>query len=442
LNSNYRSWGFEPTINHFGPGHQVAYYLKMARERGTPVICIEPRYTVAAEVIADQWIPIKPGTDAAMMLAMGYLLFKKDLYDKKYVEKYVDARGVEEWKSYLLGEKDGVPKTPEWAEKICGVPAETISAFTDLYAQTKPTWLWLGWGPPRKSRGENVVRAACALQAITGNWGVAGGSVPIDLGTRPKPARMLPYGEIPKVRVPKMYRSHQWAQMVLLKEKVDSGEMSPEEYKKVIGWRAPNDLPLPTPKILLGGGTWLHNTRTVINAADSTNDHIKAADKMDMVVWMHSHMSPSLWISDVILPCNDQSLEDRRIWGGGTPGYGGFVNMTYVPGVVEPPGEARPAHWIYTELARGSASAKSTILTARKAATGGRVEKYLRNELIEWRRNCWPREKMPEWKSSRSGLYNVQETNRRHSMLPSFIDKGTPLRRRRKDRAHSYVIRR
>ena len=107
-----------------------------------------------------------------------------------------------------------------------------------------------------------------------------------------------------------MYRSHQWASMVLLKEKVDSGEMSADEYKRIIGWRAPNDLPLPTPKILMGGGTWLHNTRTVINAADSSNDHIKAANKMDFVVWMHSHMSPSLWISDVILPCVDQSLED------------------------------------------------------------------------------------------------------------------------------------
>ncbi len=438
-------WGFEPTIQHYGPGHQVAYYIKMARERGTPVICIEPRYTVAAEVMADQWIPIKPGTDTAMMLAVGYILVSEDLYDKEYVEKYVDLRGVEEWSAYLLGKTDGVPKTPEWAEKICGVPAETIAEFARLYARMKPTWLWVGWGPPRKSRGENTVRAAGALQAIMGNWGVAGGSVPFKMGTPQKPARMLPYGELPKVRVPKMYRSHKWAQMVLLKEKVDSGELSEAEYKRMIGWRAPNNLPLPNPKILMGGGTWLHNTRTVINAADSSNDHIKAADKMELVVWVHSHMSPALWIADVIFPVADQCLEDRRIWGGGSPGYGGFVNMTYVPGVVEPPGEAKPAHWIYTELARrlGIGELYNTYCEENGDWWTG-WEKYLKHEYDRMVPELRERGgKPPDWEEfKKSGLYNVQEINEKpHHGYREFIDEGKPLMTKTgKIEIYSYVI--
>ncbi|MBI4489021.1 MAG: molybdopterin-dependent oxidoreductase [Deltaproteobacteria bacterium] len=438
-------WGFEPTINHFGPGHQVAYFLKMARERGTPVICIEPRYTTAAEVLADQWIPIKPGTDAAMMLAVGYVLFTENLYDKEYVKKYVDPRGVEEWRKYIFGETDGVPKTPEWAEKICGVPAETIRAFTHLYAEHKPTWLWLGWGPPRKSRGENVVRAAAALQAIMGNWGVAGGSVPFKIGTRMKPARMLPYGEIPKVRVPKMYRSHKWAQMVLLKEKVDSGELSEQEYKAMIGWRAPEGLPLPTPKMLMGGGTWLHNTTTLNNAADSTNDHIKAADKMDFIVWMHSHMSPALWISDVILPVADQSLEDRKIWGGGSPGYGGFVDVTYVPGVIEPPGEAKPAHWIYTELARrlGIGELYNTYCAEDGDWWEGwdRYLKYEYGRMVEELQAQGA--KTPEWEEfKKNGLINVQELNEKpHHAYADFIERGKALQTHTgKIEIYSYAI--
>jgi anaerobic dimethyl sulfoxide reductase subunit A len=424
-------WGFEPTINHFGPGHQVAYFLKMARERGTPVICIEPRYTTAAEVLADQWIPIKPGTDAAMMLAIGHILFTEALYDKEYVEKYVDPRGIEEWRSYILGETDGTPKTPEWAEKICGVPAETIRAFTYLYAKHKPTWLWLGWGPPRKSRGENVVRAAAALQAIMGNWGVAGGSVPFKIGTRMKPARMLPYGEIPKVRVPKMYRSHKWAQMVLLQEKVASGELSEQEYKAMIGWRAPEGLPLPTPKMLMGGGTWLHNTTTLNNAADSTNDHIKAADKMEFIVWMHSHMSPALWISDVILPVADQALEDRKIWGGGSPGYGGFVDLTYVPGVIDPPGEAKPAHWIYTEIARrlGIGELYNTFCSEDGDWWEG-WDKYLKYEYDRTVEELQAQGlKTPPWEEFKTnGLINVQELNEKpHHAYTDFIDRGKPL---------------
>ena len=197
-------WGFEPTITHFGPGHQLAYYIKMAREKGIPVICIDPRYTVAAEVLADQWIPIKPGTDAAMMLAVANVLIKENLYDKKFVEKYVDPIGFEQWRSHIFGEKDGIDKTPEWAEKICAVPAETIRGFARLYAQNKPTWLWKGYGIDRKSRGENTARGAASLQAIMGNWGVAGGSVPLHLRFRHKPSVMLPYGEIPKRMVPKM----------------------------------------------------------------------------------------------------------------------------------------------------------------------------------------------------------------------------------------------
>jgi anaerobic dimethyl sulfoxide reductase subunit A len=384
-------WGFEPTIQHLGPGHQVAYFIKMARERGVPVICIEPRYTTAAEVLADQWIPIKPGTDTAMMVAVADVLIAEDLYDKEFVEKHVDVEGFERWKAYILGESDGLPKTPEWAETICAVPAATIRSFARLYARRKPTWLWLGWGPPRKSRGENVVRAAMALQAIMGYWGVPGGSVPYQMGSHRKPPVMMPYGEIPRRLVPKMYRSHQWAQMVLLLDKVRSGELEVAEYRRLIGWRAPErggtahqvvggqgaqydrtltwdavvDLSLPNPKMLLGGGTWLHNTRTLNNAADSTWDHIKAMEKMEFIVWMHSHLSPSLHWADVILPVVDQSLEDTRIYGGGTPGYGGFTNITFVAGVAEPPGEARPAHWVFSEL-------------ARRLGIGGQYNRYYR----------------------------------------------------------------
>jgi anaerobic dimethyl sulfoxide reductase subunit A len=436
-------WGFEPTITHFGPGHQLAYFIRMARERGTPVICIDPRYTVAAEVLADQWIPIKPGTDTAMMLAMGYILFTEELYDREFVEKYVDLFGVQQWRAYLLGETDGVRKTPEWAEKICAVPAETIREFTHLYARTKPTWLWLAWGPARKSRGENMVRAAAALQAITGNWGIAGGSVPFLLGSRYKPARMLAYGEIPKVRVPKMYRCHKWAQMVLLLDKVHAGEISVEEYKRLIGWQAPNNLPLPNPKMLMSGGSYTH--RPLNNAADSIDDHIKAVERMEFVVWMHTHMSPALHIADVILPVAEQTLEDRHIWGGGSPGYGSAVNITYLPGVIEPSGEARPSAWVFSELARRLGIGE---VYNQYCDEGGDWwedwERYLKNEydrmveeLSEQGANP------PDWEDfKKNGLFNVQELNERpfHG-YSTFIEGGKPFQTRTgKIEIYSYVI--
>ena len=63
-------WGWDPTVAHQGPAHQFAWFVKLARERGKKVIIIDPRYSCAASTLADQWIPIKPGTDHAMFMAM------------------------------------------------------------------------------------------------------------------------------------------------------------------------------------------------------------------------------------------------------------------------------------------------------------------------------------------------------------------------------------
>ena len=85
-------WGFDPTIGSCGPGFQFAWFVKLARERGKSVIIIDPRYTMAASVLADQWIPIKPGTDTAMFMAMAYVLFKEDLWDRRLLPNMSNRR--------------------------------------------------------------------------------------------------------------------------------------------------------------------------------------------------------------------------------------------------------------------------------------------------------------------------------------------------------------
>ena len=106
-------WGFDPAIGSCGPGYQFAWFLKLARERGKRVIIIDPRYTVGAVVLADQWIPIKPGTDTAMYMAMAYVLFKEELWDKEFVARYVEPVGFDKWRDYVLGTADGIEKTPD-----------------------------------------------------------------------------------------------------------------------------------------------------------------------------------------------------------------------------------------------------------------------------------------------------------------------------------------
>ena len=463
-------WGFDPTATHFGPGHQLAYFIRMAKERGVPVICIDPRYTVASEVLADQWIPIKPGTDIAMMLAVAHVPITEDLYDKEYVGKFVDPTGFQEWKPYILGEKDGVEKTPQWAEEICAVPAETMRGFARLYASKKPTWLWKGWGVARKSRGENSARAAAALQAIMGYWGVAGGSVPFSLGSRPKPAVMLPYGDIPRHMVPKMYHSHKWAQTVLLLDKVHSGEMSVEEYKRIIGWRAPSklrmevrkvgvgledsghtevestgvdngDTILPNPKMLMWGTYYGPGTNTLNNNADGTNLQLKALERMELVVWAGTQMAPMARYADVVLPLAEMTLETPYI--GGSQ-YGGFTNITWLPGVVKPQGEARPDDWVYSELARRLGIGEQYNRYYHGDNWDEAWERYLQDEYQRLAKDLKSQGiEAPTWEEfKRTGLINIDE----HFDEPwfrymSFTEEGKPLRTLSgKIELHSYVL--
>ena len=76
--------------------------------------------------------PILPNTDAALQLAIIYIWITEGTYDKKYVATH--TVGFDKVKDYVLGKEDGVPKTPEWASKKCGVPEWTIKALAREFA--------------------------------------------------------------------------------------------------------------------------------------------------------------------------------------------------------------------------------------------------------------------------------------------------------------------
>ena len=343
-------WGFDPAVGSCGPAYQFAWFLKLARERGKRVIIIDPRYTVAAGILADQWIPIKPGTDGAMYMAMAYVLFKEDLWDRGFVARYVEPVGFEKWRDYILGAVDGVEKTPQWAEVKCAVPAETIRALAQLVGTMKPSWLCSHWGVSRKSRGEQTVRAFAALQAMMGYWGAPGTGPPIHMG----PYRAIPWkiswGPTGEYDVPTMYRSHYWAQAVLLLDKVKSAELSPKDYMRMVGYRAdPSLLRDFNPKMLFwGGGTKPHASDHLVTACDASNAQVQAMERMEFIVTMHSRKTPTVTYADIILPAQDWMWEEKNIT---QSQYGGFECINYCPGVVKPPGEVKPWAWVYTKLA-------------------------------------------------------------------------------------------
>jgi len=130
---------FETTPCGFA-GHGATIFMFWFREAGKRMIWITPElnYTAAAHlywVNGGKWIPILPNTDAALYLAIAYVWITEGTYDKDYIATH--TYGFEDFKKYVLGEEDGVPKTPKWAEPITGVPARIIKALARLWASKR-----------------------------------------------------------------------------------------------------------------------------------------------------------------------------------------------------------------------------------------------------------------------------------------------------------------
>ncbi len=175
-------WGHNPAETRFD---HMMYYLKEAKKRGIPILCVDPRYHDTARLLGAEWIGIRPATDSALMDAMAYVMITKSLYDEHFIKTYCQGftadtmpKGYEEaedYFSYVLGKRDGVEKTPTWAEKITGVSAAKIRELAIRYATTKPAALIQGYGPQRNRNGEQTIRGSVALACLTGNVGISGG---------------------------------------------------------------------------------------------------------------------------------------------------------------------------------------------------------------------------------------------------------------------------
>ncbi|MCW5734439.1 MAG: molybdopterin-dependent oxidoreductase [Enhydrobacter sp.] len=199
-------WGWSPADGTFGTG--TPQYLREAKKKGVRIVCVDPRRTRTSRLLADEHIFIRPSTDAAALIAMAYVIVSEGLHDQGYCDRHVlgfdDAHLPEgaspgsSYRAYLMGERDGVPKTPEWAAPLCGIPAETIRRLAIEFGSAKPAALQCGYAPGRTAFGEQFHRAAYALAAITGNIGVVGGNTGVSNGVTGRSGiRSLPPGTNP-----------------------------------------------------------------------------------------------------------------------------------------------------------------------------------------------------------------------------------------------------
>ena len=140
-----------------------------ARGGGTKIVVFDPRLSDTA-ALADEWVPIKPGTDLAALLAMINVLITENLYDQKFVEE--NTYGFDELAEFSK------QYTPEWAESITGVPADTLRRIAREFGTTKPSVATIRRGPSKDRKGYwRVFHAWAILNALVGSIDVRGTTI-------------------------------------------------------------------------------------------------------------------------------------------------------------------------------------------------------------------------------------------------------------------------
>jgi anaerobic dimethyl sulfoxide reductase subunit A len=170
-------------------GNPTFNYLQN-KKAGAKVIMIDPFYNETLQVLADEWIPIRPTTDHAMVLGMAYTLITEDdpvrnpLIDWDFLNRCTAGFDVdhmpegsdpkENFKDYVLGTYDGIPKTPQWASEICGVDPQRIRTLALEIARTKNVGLCLSSATCRVMNADSWPQMFFTFGAMTGHIGKSG----------------------------------------------------------------------------------------------------------------------------------------------------------------------------------------------------------------------------------------------------------------------------
>jgi len=170
-------------------GNGMSFYME-AKKAGAKFIFIDPWYNDSAMVLADEWVPIRPGTDHALVLGLAHTLLVEDdpvsnpLIDWDFLNRCTIGfdsthlpQGVyykNNFKDYVLGTFDGIAKSPEWASQICGIAPYKIRALAREIGMTERVALLTAWAPARTNNSDSWPQVFMTLGAMTGNIGLPG----------------------------------------------------------------------------------------------------------------------------------------------------------------------------------------------------------------------------------------------------------------------------
>ncbi len=339
------NFGNNPYVTRSSGGGK-AWENECARQKGnTKTIIIDPIYTDSCLGKEDEWIPIKIGTDAALCEGMAYVMITENLVDQPFLDKYCigyDEKTLPEgapakgdYKSYILGEgPDKTPKTPEYASKITGIPAATITRLAREAATTKPLFVSQGYGPQRQANGEQTVRAISMIPILTGQVGLPG----TNNASRPNDVELgavgLPAGKNP---VKTSISFFTWT---------DAIRRGPEMTALKDGVRGKDKLDTGI-KFL-----WCQQSNVIGNqhsSLDETARILKNDKDCEFILVIDNQMTPSAKFADILLPDTMQQETTDYAADGYASGTGNF--LVALQKAIDPQWEQKSAYEICTLLA-------------------------------------------------------------------------------------------
>jgi len=160
--------------------HAIGNSLAELFRAGVEVINVSPIREDGPQAVAPQWLPIRPGSDTALLLALAHTLIAEGLHDREFLARY--CTGFERVRAYLLGENDGQPKDADWAAPLTDIPAGTIRALARRMASCR-TMISASWSLQRADHGEQPYWAVILLASCLGQIGLPGGGFGFGYGS-------------------------------------------------------------------------------------------------------------------------------------------------------------------------------------------------------------------------------------------------------------------
>jgi anaerobic selenocysteine-containing dehydrogenase len=283
-------------------------FIEEAQRRGAKVVCIDPVRHRTAEK-ADWHIPIRPGTDAALALAMMHVIIGEGLHDADYVADH--TVGFDQLAEHVR------QYTPEWAEGETGIPADDIRTLAREFATTPPAMIRVGVALERSTGGGNAARAVFALPALTGSWREVGGGV-----------LQMPIWAFP-VQWDHLHGAHPAADSVRIINQWELGRALSG------GFEGP---PIEA--------LFVYNSNPAV-VTSAQREVLEGLRRDDLFVVVSDHfVTDTARYADIVLPAA-MAMEQTDLmfsWG--------HLYLTYSPKAVEPQGEAVPNNELFRRLAK------------------------------------------------------------------------------------------